>query len=106
MKASFSIYFSYIYVNPTNKTSFLSILITNEGATNFTITSFKVGNETIKLPVEGMTGTNKVKFASQSYLEVPLTSKWVIGKSYDLSVTTDPPANYTKVKTLATLVSW
>jgi len=106
IKASFSIYFSYIYVSPRESRSFLSILITNSGAVDLRVTSIEVDKETLKLPVEGMNGTNMVRTGGQSYIDIPLKNEYEAGKSYDLSIVTDPPAEYTKVKAIATLKTW
>lgn len=106
IKASFSVYFSYVYVSPKENRSFLSILITNSGAVDLKIISIEVDKETLTLPVVGMNGTNILKMGGQSYMDIPLKNNYEAGKSYDLSIVTDPPAEYTEVKAIATLKTW
>lgn len=105
-KSSFSIYFAYIYVSQTGDKSFLSMLVANAGAVDLTITSIEVDKGTVSLPIAGMNMTNILKAKGQLYIEVPLKNRYETGKSYDLSIITDPPAEYVKVKAIATLKTW
>lgn len=104
-EGKFSILFCSIYIETGNKTV-LSILLANTGTVDLTVKSMKIGEEVVQLPAKGMQGENKIVAGTRSSMEIPLKGTYEIGKAYDISIETDPPATYIPIQITAVFREW